>query len=140
VDSLRPAFRHALAARGVNEADLEQAAQRVAGALHGCLDDARARWILGPHEDARTEHRLTLLVDGRLRAVAIDRMFRDAGQLWIVDYKTSAHEGGDRERFLDRELERYRPQLEGYRAAFGDEPVGLGLYFPLMKGWREWSA
>jgi hypothetical protein len=83
---------------------------------------------------------MTLSVDGKLRAVAIDRMFRDAGALWIIDYKTSAHEGGALEPFLDRELERYRPQLEGYRAAFSGEPVRLGLYFPLVKGWREWSA
>jgi len=22
---------------------------------------------------------------------------------------------------------------------YGDEPVKLGLYFPLLQGWREWS-
>jgi ATP-dependent exoDNAse (exonuclease V) beta subunit len=140
IERLRAAFRRALVARGVNEADVERAAERVAAALRGCLEDPRARWILGPHAEARTEHRMTLSVDGKLRAVAIDRMFRDAGALWIIDYKTSAHEGGALEPFLDRELERYRPQLEGYRAAFAGEPVRLGLYFPLVKGWREWSA
>ena len=135
---LAPALRRALAARGVNEADLEGAAARVAQALGSCLDDPRARWILGPHEDARTEHRMTLRIEGKLRAVAIDRVFRDGGRLWIVDYKTSTHEGGALDKFLDRELERYREQLEGYRAAFPGEAVGLGLYFPLVKGWREW--
>jgi ATP-dependent exoDNAse (exonuclease V) beta subunit len=139
IGRMRPAFRRALAARGVNEADLEGAAARVAGALASCLEDPRARWILGPRADARTEHRMTLFVAGELRAVAIDRMFRDGGKLWIVDYKTSTHEGGALDAFLDRELERYRGQLEGYRAAFAGEPVGLGLYFPLVKGWREWS-
>jgi ATP-dependent exoDNAse (exonuclease V) beta subunit len=139
VERLRPAFRRALAARGVNEADLEAASLRVAAALRGSLEDERARWILGPHDDARTEHRLTLSAGGRVRAVAIDRMFRHEGALWIIDYKTSTHEGGALEPFLDRELERYRPQLEGYRAAFAHEPVRLGLYFPLVKGWREWS-
>jgi len=81
---------------------------------------------------------MTLRIEGELRAVAIDRIFRDGGRLWIVDYKTSTHEGGALDKFLDRELERYREQLEGYRAAFPGEAVGLGLYFPLVKGWREW--
>ena len=76
--------------------------------------------------------------------MAIDRTFVDAaGTRWIVDYKTSRHEGAGREEFLDREQERYRPQLERYAALMrrlGPEPVRLGLYFPLLAAWREWSA
>jgi ATP-dependent helicase/nuclease subunit A len=73
--------------------------------------------------------------------VVIDRTFVDAdGRRWIVDYKTSLHEGAEPERFLDRELERYSGQLSGYAAAFPGESVALGLYFPLMKGWRELAA
>ena len=39
---------------------------------------------------------------------------------WIVDYKTGTHEGGDLDAFLD------------------NREIRLGLYFPLLKGWREW--
>jgi len=59
----------------------------------------------------------------------------------IVDYKTGPHEGGDLEASLDREQERYRKQLEQYAALMcmlDNRPVKLGLYFPLLKGWREW--
>jgi len=45
------------------------------------------------------------------------------------------------EAFLDRERERYRPQLERYAAlmkARDNRPMRLGLYFPLINGWREW--
>ena len=44
--------------------------------------------------------------------------------------------------FLDNERERYRAQLERYAQlmqALGDEPIRLGLYFPLLSGWREWA-
>ena len=61
---------------------------------------------------------------------------------WIVDYKIGSHEGGDLEAFLDREQERYRKQLEQYAALtrmLDGRPVKLGLYFLLLKGWREWS-
>ena len=62
---------------------------------------------------------------------------------WIVDYKTGTHEGGDLEEFLDREQERYRKQLEQYAALMqmlDNRTVKLGLYFPLLKGWREWPV
>ena len=39
--------------------------------------------------------------------------------------------------------ERYREQLEKYGALMslnGKEAVKLGLYFPLLQGWREWEC
>ena len=44
--------------------------------------------------------------------------------------------------FLDEEQRRYTPQLETYatllqRVTRG--PIMLGLYFPLLDEWREWS-
>jgi len=59
---------------------------------------------------------------------------------WIVDYKTSSHEGRDLEGFLDRERERYRAQLEAYARALASGKAMLGLYFPLLSGWREWES
>ena len=57
-------------------------------------------------------------------------------------FKTSVHEGGGLDEFLDNELRRYRTQLERYAvllSAMDERPVRLGLYFPLLGGWREWS-
>ena len=59
---------------------------------------------------------------------------------WIADYKTSSHEGGDGEAFLDRERTRYEAQLARYAAALGEPQTMLGLYFPLLAGWREWRS
>ena len=43
--------------------------------------------------------------------------------------------------FLDQEKERYRVQLARYAQALAQgEPAMLGPYFPLLGGWREWSA
>ena len=64
------------------------------------------------------------------------------GTRWIVDFKLSRHEGADREGFLDGERERYRQQLEDYARVVGGidaRPVRVGLYFPLLRGWREWA-
>ena len=75
-----------------------------------------------------------------MRLLVIDRIFTDGGRAWIVDYKTSSHEGGDLEAFLDSEQERYRDKMARYVPAFGGAPGSLGLYFPLVKGWRSWEG
>jgi ATP-dependent exoDNAse (exonuclease V) beta subunit len=87
---------------------------------------------------------LTGLSEGRLRSVVIDRCFVDElGTRWVIDYKTSRHEGGALDAFLASELERYRPQLETYAElarGLGPEPVRAALYFPLLAQLRELTA
>jgi ATP-dependent exoDNAse (exonuclease V) beta subunit len=70
----------------------------------------------------------------------MDRVFRDQdGTRWIIDYKTSSHEGGNVEAFLDQERTRYEKQLVRYAMALGESQTMLGLYFPLLSGWRAWK-
>jgi hypothetical protein len=109
------------------------AAGLVSTALTNTIADERGRWLLGPHAEAWTEYRVRTREGGR--HVADRRILDGAGEHWVVDYKTSRHEGADFEAFLDRERERYAPQLKRYSAAL--EEARMGLYFPLLKGWRE---
>jgi ATP-dependent exoDNAse (exonuclease V) beta subunit len=143
VERGRAVYRRDLAQLGVPESETESAAARVVEALSAVLTDERGRWVLRPHGQAESELRLTGVLEEEIVSVAIDRTFVDeAGTRWIVDYKTGVHEGGDVEGFLDREQERYRAQLERYAAlmrAIDARPIRLGLYFPLLRGWREWG-
>jgi ATP-dependent exoDNAse (exonuclease V) beta subunit len=139
VEALRPLFARELERRGIPRSRSKEAANLVADALRNSLEDEKGRWLLGPHPEAQSEHRLRLRSEQGLRSYVIDRLLRDAGgQRWIVDFKTSRHEGGGLERFLDEQRVRYEPQLNAYAAAF--DKARLGLYFPLLRGWREWSA
>jgi ATP-dependent exoDNAse (exonuclease V) beta subunit len=127
---------------GVPADERGRAAQLVLQALARTLEDPRGRWILdSSHRDASSELALTGLAAGRLRSVVIDRCFVDAdGTRWVIDYKSSRHEGGDLEGFLDQELQRYRSQLTTYVAlarALGPQPVRAALYFPLLGSFRE---
>ena len=71
------------------------------------------------------------------RSYIIDRLIRDAnGTRWVVDFKTSRHEGADIEGFLDQEQKRYAAQLDAYAAALGD--ASRGVYFPMHVGSRDW--
>jgi len=136
---------HELAELGV-PADLRgNAVERVAHAVEGTLAHERGRWLLDArHRESATELALTGRSGADIVRVVIDRTFVDAyGVRWVVDYKTSRHEGAGLDEFLDREQERYRPQLERYASLLrklGPQPVRLGLYFPLLDAWREWPA
>jgi len=142
VAGLRDAYRRELVVRGVPQGDLEAATARVVAALANTVMDERGRWLLGPQRDARNEHRITAVIGDERMNLVIDRTFCGADdRRWIVDYKTSSHEGADVEAFFDREQERYRLQLARYATALAkDEGATLGLYFPLLRGWREWKA
>jgi ATP-dependent helicase/nuclease subunit A len=136
-------YQRWLAVRGVPAERLDRAAARVIEALLGVHRDPRGRWIVqsGYRDDFR-EYALSGQDQGELARIVIDRSFIDDGVRWVIDYKTSQHLGSGLEQFLDREVDRYRPQLTRYaRLAqrLGPEPVRLGLYFPLMRAWREWT-
>ena len=143
VSAARDILARDLRGLGVPEADLDGALTRVEAALSSALEDVRARWLLSAHLDARSELRLTGVLDGKVINIAIDRTFvDDNGVRWIVDYKTGIHDGANLEGFLDNERERYRSQLERYAALLSridSRPIRLALYFPLLKGWREWE-
>lgn len=134
-----------LARLGVAVDEVSDATVRVVQALEGTLADERGRWLLDTRQDARSEWRLSGVLDARVRSIAIDRSFVHEGVRWIVDFKTGSHEGGDLETFLDQEQARYRAQLEGYATLLQQlhegiaMPIRLGLYFPVLNAWREWA-
>ena len=136
-------FARELELLGVEPADRRNATERVIAALSRALADPHGRWVLGPHAEARAELRLTLRTGAALEHVRLDRTFVAEGRRWIVDFKTSQHEGGSLSAFLDSEVERYAPQLERYAHAVAvtdARPIELGLYFPLLGELRSWPA
>lgn len=136
VDGLKKRFSDELRRRGVQASEAQRSAEFVATALKNSLADERGRWILSPHPEGRTEYRMRVRSEKGTRHYVMDRVFREEGVLWIVDYKTSSHEGSDVEAFLDRERDRYAVQLEAYSTILSNSR--LGLYFPLLRGWRPW--
>jgi len=139
-------WRRALVELGVGDGQLTAAVARVGRALAATLADPRGQWLLAAsHAASASELGLSCVLGGRVVAARIDRTFIAAdGTRWIVDYKTSQHEGTDLEGFLEQERRRYAPQLELYArlvaARDGAHPIRLGLYFPLHAAWREWAA
>jgi ATP-dependent helicase/nuclease subunit A len=135
VQQLKPRFAAELRRRGIQASEAMTSAELVSRALTNSISDERGTWILGPHPEARSEYRMRMKTAGGTRHFVIDRVFRAEDGLWIVDYKTSRHEGADVDGFLDRERDRYASQLKAYAGIF--KGSRSGLYFPLLRGWRD---
>ena len=134
-------LKRVLTHAGVSPLDLEATAQRVRQALARIRTSRRARWILAPHEDSHTEYAVTGVVNGEVVRGLVDRTFVDDDVRWIVDFKTSEHQGGNLEAFLDEQQRRYGDQMQRYASILSalGRPVKVGLYFPLLDEWREWT-
>lgn len=131
---LRPVSERWLVAMGIGGDKRPAILDRVDEALRGILADDKGKWLLGG--EGHAELALSAVINGHMINAVIDRVRIDAGTHWIVDYKTSSHEGGRLEHFLEEQLRRYRPQLEKYAAvyeAWSGERPRCALYFPLLQ-------
>jgi ATP-dependent helicase/nuclease subunit A len=139
--ALRARLESRLQALGVEPERAQEGAERALVALRATLADERGRWLFdASHRDAHSELALSGVRAGRIVNAVIDRTFVADGSRWVVDFKTSPHEGGDLDAFLDSEAVRYEAQLKRYAhlaRGLGPEPVRAGLYFPLLAAWRE---
>jgi ATP-dependent exoDNAse (exonuclease V) beta subunit len=134
-----------LAELGVPPHLRDAAIARVIDALTKMVADKRGRWLLAgedTHREAASELALSGIVGSAIVNGVIDRTFvADDGTRWIVDFKTSTHEGGGLNEFLQSEVERYRQQLQRYaqlmRGFRPKEPIKAALYFPLLQAWCE---
>jgi ATP-dependent exoDNAse (exonuclease V) beta subunit len=100
------------------------------------LEDTVGQWILKSHDDAHCEQALSYFdQDSRsIKTSIIDRTFIDNQQRWIIDYKyTSATENESESRFIARQIDAYKPQLNHYADLYQkleSITVRCALYFP----------
>ena len=137
----RPRIRAQLRRLALAEALVDEACERVVVALCAGLSDPQGRWLLAQRDNARSEWALTS-AGAELRQHLIDRSFVAEGVRFIVDYKTSRHEGAGREDFLAAQRALYRDQLERYAGLLRTleaRPIRLGLYYPLMGVLDTWD-
>ena len=126
---------------GLNKGEAEETAKKGIEIVIRTIKDEVGRWSLDNHPEGHSELPITGVVDGKIIHAVIDRTFVDNGIRWIIDYKTSLHEGGNLEAFLEEEKERYRRQLDTYerilRAAGEKMEIRKGLYYSALPAWIE---
>ena len=139
----RPSIASALLRAGVLPSELEQGIARVNEALRRTLEDERGRWLLSPHPEHGCELAVSAVIDGKLQHVRIDRTFIEDGTRWLIDYKITEQLGGDPLRFVEMQVEKYRPDIERYARvlrAYDSRPLRCALYLPLLGRFCEVEA
>ena len=115
--------------------------ERVQLVVQQALSDERGRWILTRRDERDgIELALTGKVAGRIVNVVVDRCFVEAGERWVIDYKTATPPDEDLAGFIEAQREIHRAQLERYSnllARLGPEPVRAALYFPAIPWFVE---
>jgi len=124
---------------GVFDQQLHEACARVRASVGAIETDPNAQWVFdATHQDVRAEWELVRATAFGLETIRIDRAFIDRnGVRWIIDFKTSSHEGEGIAAFLEAERARYQAQLDRYadwvKALEPTRPVATALYFPLLR-------
>lgn len=138
-ESLRITSERWLRESGAGSDAIPAMVKRVEQALANIVSDPRGQWLLSG--DGYAELALSGIIGDGVESGIIDRVrIDDDGTHWIVDYKSSAHEGGDLQGFLDAEARRYRDQLTKYAGlyrAYSGSDVRCALYFPLLQAFVE---
>jgi hypothetical protein len=134
-----PSLAAALRQEGMTAPAAATLAAEIQAELAACQADPFLTSLLRP--DITQAASEWLLEDqphpGAIRRGVIDRLAFDGNDWWLLDYKTSRPAvGQDWEAFIQRETEKYRPQLLAYREmaarAQGIDPpeaIRLGVYF-----------
>ena len=123
---------------GIGQESAEFIVARVEEAVAAVLEDPQGQWLLDGAGHA--ELALSGVYDGEVTSIVLDRVRIEGDTHWIVDYKTSTHEGGNLRGFLDAEIERYTPQLQKYAAIYGawaGVAPRCALYFPILQAFVE---
>jgi ATP-dependent exoDNAse (exonuclease V) beta subunit len=158
-----------LRGHGLAERAAEQLGAQALTVTRETLLDPAGGWILAPHPEAESEVGWTGIISGKTWNIRPDRVFfapsyddpKGKALWWIIDYKTSYANEGERgvrmddERaqvFLEEHRERHAKQLAAYAqvlrglkqgAASGPTDairVNAGIYYPVLRLFDFWEA
>ena len=128
--------------QGLAEEDLPEAIRRVKQSVLNGLQNNKLIWALSHHHlESATEYALTSIEEGIIANHIVDRTFVDeSGTRWIVDYKTSVNDNDNMDAFIQKQTEKYQPQLQRYGELFNqleNRPQKWVLYFSYLDIWHE---
>lgn len=147
-----PAITARIRAAGVPASQAASIAQRAYEYVHRATQDPYGQWILSPHNEAASEAGWAGSVDGDLRLVRVDRIFRagleplqeGTDAWWIIDFKTAHADDVYPLVALPEFRAAFAPQLEMYAAVLRnlhgpDATVRAALYYPRMSLLDWWE-
>ncbi len=147
-DQQKQCWRAEFQSMRLESQQIDSSIKRMSIAIRNMQKDPRAQWIFAEpsHRQIHNEYAISTADSDGVKHHRIDRTFIDKDDVrWIIDYKSTTHFESDVDAFIDLQIEErgYRAQLERYANAFKqleNRKIKLGIYFPLLKQWREWHV
>ncbi len=149
---LEPRLVAQVRAAGLDLSQARRIAEQAVEIAIKATRDPMGEWIFSPHADAASEARWAGVVDGSLRTVQVDRVFRAGPEphaegdtaWWIIDYKTAHADSLDPDIALPELRHSFAPQIEAYAAVLRnlqgeDAQIRGGLYYPRMMQFDWWA-
>jgi ATP-dependent exoDNAse (exonuclease V) beta subunit len=153
LDACMPAITAQIRSAGIPASEAASIAAQAINQVRKAADHSVAQWILSPHIEAVSEAALAGVVNGGLRQVRIDRVFRAGSEpllggddtWWIIDFKTAHTPDLDSLFGLQALRAAFAPQLETYanvlRNLHGSgAKLRAGLYYPQMSVLDWWEV
>lgn len=152
LEQFRPRILSLVRSAGIAQGQAEKITTQAFDCALDASRDSHGQWILSPHADAVSESGWAGVVNGDLRQIRVDRLFRagldplgpGTDALWIIDYKTAHVDHPDPAKVLPAFRIAFEPQLKMYAAVLrnlhgAETPVRAGLYFPRMLLFDRWE-
>ncbi|MEM9384969.1 MAG: UvrD-helicase domain-containing protein [Pseudomonadota bacterium] len=132
----------ALHRAGLRADPLLDAARRALTAIRSTLEDPQGRWALGERgSQTQAGWALSGWFEGRAVSARVDLSFIIGQVRWLIELRTSEHQGGGLEQFLRSETKTVGRELQlALRLAQmleTEREHRAGVYFPLLGEWRE---
>ncbi len=153
LDPLEPVISAQIRAAGFPASEAASIAAQAIKMAHNAANDPVGQWILSPHAEAESEAAWAGIVDGDLRQVRVDRVFRagpapimEGGDTWwVIDFKTARADDVDPASVLPGLRAAFAPQLEMYSAILrnlhgANASLRAGLYYPRMSVLDWWEV
>ena len=142
IEQRLPLYQRWLHQQGLPNEQMKEALDRVKQSLANAIGHQQFIWAVGQqHTSSASEYALTSKDEQSIANHIVDRTLVDQeGVRWIIDYKTSVYEGDKANAFIEKQVEKYRPQLERYGKLFEkmeQRPQKWVLYFSYLNRWVE---
>lgn len=118
---------------GFNTSEQNAVIEELSKQIAHMLQTPFGSWIFEQHAEEHNEYALLSEKNGEVKTYVIDRIFKENGVLWIIDYKT-----GRDDPLVQQE---HRQQLNQYAHLFADQEASIqcGIVYLMNTTWVTWE-
>lgn len=119
--------------RGICDTELQQMLQEIQTQINNLFQDQIGRWIIFPHQAAKSEYEVLINNQGIYKTKILDRIFIEDNNLWIIDFKTGKDDVSSKKANI-QQVEEYADLIDTTQ-----QNIKCGLYYLTNNHWHTWD-